>query len=54
MAGHMGAVRTTTQNLTVVRIDEEREVILVRGPVPGPEGGDVIIKSAIKTKNAKS
>lgn len=54
MAGHMGAERTTTQNLTVVRIDEERDVILVRGPVPGPDGGDVIIKSAVKSKNAKS
>lgn len=53
MAGHMGAERTTTQNLIVVRIDEERDVILIRGPVPGPKGGDVLIKPAVKTKRVK-
>ena len=53
MAGHMGNVRTTTQNLSVVRIDEARDVILIRGPVPGPKGGDVIIQPAVKSKNAK-
>ena len=53
MAGHLGNVRTTTQNLTVVRVDEEREVILIRGPVPGPKGGDVIIRPAVKAKRAK-
>jgi len=52
MAGHMGNVRTTTQNLTVVRIDAERDVILIRGPVPGPKGGDVIIQPAVKAKAA--
>ncbi|MBX2839262.1 MAG: 50S ribosomal protein L3 [Gammaproteobacteria bacterium] len=51
MAGHMGAVRTTTQNLKVVRIDEERNVMLIRGPVPGAKGSDVIVKPAIKLKN---
>ena len=50
MAGHMGARRRTMQNLTVVKIDAEKEVILVRGAVPGPEGGDVVIKPAVKTK----
>ena len=54
MAGHMGAVRRTTQNLMVVRIDEGREVILVKGAVPGADGGDVIIKPAVKQKRAKS
>ncbi len=54
MAGHMGAKQRTMQNLTVVRIDEEKEVILVKGAVPGPEGGDVIIKPAVKTKKSKS
>ncbi|MFK7889472.1 MAG: 50S ribosomal protein L3 [Granulosicoccus sp.] len=54
MAGHMGAVRRTTQNLQIVRIDEGREVILVKGAVPGAEGADVVIKPAIKKKNAKS
>ncbi len=54
MAGHMGAVRRTTQNLRVIRIDAERDVILVRGAVPGPDGGDVIIKPAVKQKNLKA
>jgi len=53
MAGHMGNERVTTQNLIVVRIDEERDVILIRGPVPGPKGGDVLIKPAVKVKRAK-
>ncbi|MBX2825710.1 MAG: 50S ribosomal protein L3 [Gammaproteobacteria bacterium] len=48
MAGQMGNVRRTTQNLLVVRIDEEKEVILVKGAVPGPEGGNVFIKPAVK------
>ena len=54
MAGHMGAVKRTTQNLRVVRIDEDRAVILIRGAVPGADGSDVIIKPAVKQKNAKS
>lgn len=54
MAGHMGARKRTMQNLTVVRIDADKEVILVKGAVPGPEGGDVIIKPAVKVKNKKS
>ena len=54
MAGHMGAVKRTTQNLRVVRIDEDRAVILVKGAVPGADGSDVIIKPAVKQKNAKS
>lgn len=54
MAGHMGARKRTMQNLTVIRIDAEREVILVKGAVPGAEGSDVIIKPAVKTKPSKS
>ncbi len=54
MAGHMGAVRRTTQNLQVVRIDEGRAVILVKGAIPGADGSDVIIKPAVKQKKAKS
>lgn len=50
MAGHMGNVRRTIQNLEVVRVDEERHVILIRGAVPGPKGGDVIIRPAVKAK----
>lgn len=48
MPGHMGAVRTTTQNLEVVRVDAERNLILVKGAVPGPKKGLVIIKNAVK------
>lgn len=48
MAGHMGAERVTVQNLEVVRVDAERNVILVRGAVPGAPGGDVIVRPAVK------
>ena len=49
MAGHMGAERVTVQGLEVVRIDEEKGLILVKGSVPGANGMDVIIKPAAKT-----
>ena len=48
MAGQMGNVRTTTQNLEVVRVDAERNLLLVKGAVPGSIGGDVIVKPAVK------
>ena len=48
MAGHMGDVRMTTQNLEVVAIDGERGVILVKGAVPGFEGGFVMVRDAVK------
>ncbi len=48
MAGHMGAERVTVQNLEVVRVDEERNLILVRGAVPGATGADIIVKPAVK------
>lgn len=48
MAGHMGAEKVTTQNLEVVRIDAERNLILVKGAVPGANNGDVIVKPAVK------
>ena len=50
MAGHMGDVRNTVQNLEVVRVDAERNLILVKGAIPGSKGGDVIVRPAIKTK----
>lgn len=50
MAGHMGAVRRTTLNLEVVRVDAERNVLLVKGAVPGSKGGDVIIRPSVKTR----
>jgi large subunit ribosomal protein L3 len=48
MAGHMGNVRRTAQTLEVVRVDAERNLLLVKGAVPGSEGGDVIVKPAVK------
>ncbi len=48
MAGRMGSDRVTTQNLVVVRSDAEKNVVLVKGSVPGPKGGTVIIRNAIK------
>jgi large subunit ribosomal protein L3 len=50
MAGHLGAVKTTTQNLEVVRVDAEKNLILVKGAVPGPAGGDVYIRPAVKAR----
>ncbi len=50
MAGHMGAVRVTTQNLEVVRTDPERGLIMVKGAVPGSRGGWVTIRDAVKKK----
>ncbi|MBU2880663.1 50S ribosomal protein L3 [Psychrosphaera sp. B3R10] len=48
MAGQMGNVRTTTQNLEVVRVDAERNLLLVKGAVPGAIGGNVVVKPAVK------
>ena len=48
MAGQMGNVRCTAQNLEVVRVDLDRNLILIKGAVPGSKGGDVIIRSAVK------
>src|SRR6185312_13003537 len=48
MSGHMGVVRRTTENLKVVQIDAERNLLLVRGAVPGAEGGQVIVRPSLK------
>ena len=48
MAGHMGAVRVTTQNLEVVKTDADRGLIMVKGAVPGSKGGWVTVKDAVK------
>ncbi len=48
MAGHMGAVKRTSQNLEVVRVDGERNLLLVKGAVPGSKGGNVIVRPAVK------
>jgi large subunit ribosomal protein L3 len=51
MSGHMGAAQRSQQNLEVVRVDVERNLLLVKGAVPGSKGGDVIVTPAIKMKN---
>lgn len=48
MAGHMGNVQRTAQSLELVRVDAERNLLLVKGAVPGPKGGDVIVLPAVK------
>ena len=48
MAGHLGDVKRTTQNLEVVRIDEARQLLMIKGAVPGARGGQVIVRPAIK------
>jgi large subunit ribosomal protein L3 len=48
MAGHLGDVQRTTQNLVIARIDKQRQLLLVRGAVPGAAGGRVIVRPAVK------
>jgi large subunit ribosomal protein L3 len=48
MSGHMGVARRTTENLKVVQVDLERNLLLIRGAVPGAEGGQVIVRSSVK------
>ena len=50
MPGHMGAVNCTVQNLTVVSVDGERGILVLKGAVPGPKGGIVTITSSVKAK----
>lgn len=50
MAGRMGGARTTVQNLVVVRVDAERNLLLVKGAIPGPKHSFVTVRSAVKTK----
>lgn len=49
MAGHLGDVQRTTQNLVVARVDTARQLLLIRGAVPGSKGGDVIVRPAVKS-----
>ena len=51
MAGHMGAERVTTQGLEVVRVDVERNLLLIKGSVPGAPGGDVIVRPTTKSRS---
>lgn len=48
MSGHLGAVNRTVQNLEIVRVDSERQLLLVKGAVPGAKGGDIVVRPAVK------
>ena len=48
MSGHMGAVQQTTQNLTIVSVDSEKHLLLIKGAVPGSRGGSILVKTAVK------
>jgi len=50
MAGHLGAERVTVQNLEFVRVDAERNLLLVKGAIPGAPGGDVFVRPAVKAR----
>ena len=50
MSGHMGNVRRTVQNIEILRIDEARSLLLLKGAIPGSKGGNVIVRSSIKVK----
>ena len=54
MAGHMGHVRVTTLNLEVIQADPERNLLLVKGAVPGPRGGLVMVRSAVRLRHRKA
>ncbi|GHC94997.1 50S ribosomal protein L3 [Pseudorhodoferax aquiterrae] len=53
MSGHLGADTVTTQNLDVIRVDEARQLLMIRGAVPGSKGGFVTVRPAIKAKTEK-
>jgi len=53
MSGHMGDETTTVQNLDIVRVDEARQLLLVRGAVPGARNGHVVVRHAVKVKSKK-
>ena len=48
MSGHLGAVKVTTQNLEIVRVEATKNLILIKGAVPGSKGGDVLVRAAVK------
>lgn len=53
MAGHMGNVRRVQQGLEVVRVDAERKLLLIKGAVPGPKGGTVMVRPSVKAKRGQ-
>jgi large subunit ribosomal protein L3 len=53
MTGHLGDVNRTIQNLEIARIDAERQLLLVKGAVPGAKNGQVVVSPAVKVKAKK-
>jgi large subunit ribosomal protein L3 len=51
MSGHMGAERSTVQNLEVIRVDAERNLLLVKGAIPGAPGGEILVRPAVKVRS---
>ena len=49
MAGHLGAEKVTVQNLDVVKVDAENNLIAIKGAIPGPNGGIVVIRDSVKS-----
>ena len=54
MTGHLGDVKRTVQNLEVVRVDVERNLLLIKGAVPGSKGGNVVVRPAVKAAGKKA
>jgi len=54
MAGHMGNVKRTVQNLEVVRVDAERSLLLIKGAVPGAKDGNVIVQASVKARSGNT
>jgi large subunit ribosomal protein L3 len=50
MAGHLGDVRSTAQNLEIVRIDAERQLLMIRGSLPGSKGGNVVVSPTVRVR----
>jgi large subunit ribosomal protein L3 len=50
MAGHMGDVRSTAQNLEIIRIDAERQLLMIRGSLPGSKGGNVVVSPTVRVR----
>jgi large subunit ribosomal protein L3 len=53
MAGHMGAERVTIQNLEIVRVDVGQGLLMVKGAIPGANGGDLVVRPAIKSREVQ-
>jgi len=54
MCGHMGNVKRTTQNLEVVRVDAERNLLMIKGAIPGSKNGNVIVRASVKARSGKA